>query len=75
MAEALLAQPSVPMSQIAHMLDYANSSAFSKSARRWFGETPRAHRSRLTAAPHAMPGRRLSQISAIEAAELAKRSH
>jgi AraC-like DNA-binding protein len=75
MAEALLAQPSVPMSQIAHMLDYANSSAFSKSARRWFGETPRAHRSRLTAAPHAMPGRRLPQISAIEAAELAKRSH
>jgi AraC-like DNA-binding protein len=74
MAEALLAQSSVSLSQIAHMLDYANSSAFSKSARRWFGETPRARRVRLTAAPYTMPGRRPSRVRAVETAELAKHS-
>jgi hypothetical protein len=56
------------------MLDYANSSAFSKSARRWFGETPRARRVRLTAAPYTMPGRRPSRVRAVETAELAKHS-
>ncbi len=50
MAQTLLAQPNVSLSQIAHMLDYADSSAFSKSARRWFGEAPRAYRIRLVAA-------------------------
>ncbi len=47
-AESLLVQRSVPLSQIAQMLDYANSSAFSRSCRRWFGEAPRTYRSRLT---------------------------
>ena len=54
MAEKLLAQPKVSLSQIAHMLDYADSSAFSKSARRWFGEAPGVYRNRLVAA--AAPG-------------------
>lgn len=50
-AEALLAQPSVTLSQIAAMLHYADSSAFSRSARRWFGESPRTHRARLLKRP------------------------
>lgn len=50
-AEALLAQPGVTLSQIAAMLHYADSSAFSRSARRWFGESPRSHRARLLARP------------------------
>jgi len=47
-AESLLVQPSVSLSQIAQMLDYADSSAFSRSCRRWFGEAPRTYRRRLT---------------------------
>ncbi len=50
-AEALLAQPRVSLSQIALMLDYANSSAFSRSARRWFGESARERRTRLLDRP------------------------
>lgn len=46
-AEALLAQPSVMLTQIAAMLGYADASAFSRSCRRWFGEAPRAYRARL----------------------------
>lgn len=49
-AERLLVQPSVSLSQIAQMLDYADSSAFSRSCRRWFGEPPRNYRLRMTAA-------------------------
>src|SRR6185436_16358752 len=46
-AESLLVQPSVSLSQIALMLDYADSSAFSRSCRRWFGEAPRSYRAKL----------------------------
>lgn len=49
-AESLLVQPSVSLSQIAQILDYADSSAFSRSCRRWFGEAPRTYRTRLTRA-------------------------
>lgn len=49
-AESLLVQPSVSLSQIAQMFDYADSSAFSRSCRRWFGEAPRTYRLRLTQA-------------------------
>lgn len=49
-AESLLVQPSVSLSQIAQMLDYADSSAFSRSCRRWFGDAPRTYRTRLTQA-------------------------
>ena len=62
-AEALLAQPSVSLSQIAQMLDYADSSAFSRSSRRWFGEAPTAVRKRLVAGKQikrpALPGSRV----------------
>ena len=47
LAESLLAQPTVSLSQIASLLDYADSSAFSRSCRRWFGEPPSAVRKRL----------------------------
>ena len=68
MAETLLAQPKVSLSQIAHMLDYADSSAFSKSARRWFGEAPRAYRTRLVAAaaPRTPPPR-TSRVNSLAA--------
>jgi len=49
-AESLLVQPAVTLSQIAQMLDYSDSSAFSRSCRRWFGEAPRTYRARLLAA-------------------------
>jgi AraC-like DNA-binding protein len=75
MAEALLAQPGVSMSQIAYMLDYADSSAFSKSARRWFDESPRSYRTRLVAAaaPRVAPPRapRVNSLVAVRRARLA----
>lgn len=49
-AESLLVQPAVTLSQIAQMLDYSDSSAFSRSCRRWFGESPRSYRMKLLAA-------------------------
>src|SRR5690606_11023178 len=49
-AERLLLEPSVSLSQIAQMLDYADSSTFSRSCRRWFGEAPRTYRLRMTSA-------------------------
>lgn len=49
LAESLLAQPSVSLSQIALILDYADSSAFSRSSRRWFGEAPTTVRRNLLA--------------------------
>jgi AraC-like DNA-binding protein len=47
LAETLLAQPDVSLSQIALMLDYADASAFSRSCRRWFGEPPRTVRRQM----------------------------
>lgn len=49
LAETLLGQPNVPFSHIAYMLNYADPSALTRSSRRWFAETPRAHRARLGA--------------------------
>lgn len=67
-AESLLVQPAVTLSQIAQMLDYADSSAFSRSCRRWFGESPRSYRMKLVAARQAKgtPGRapRVSPLTA-----------
>lgn len=48
LAESLLVQPNLSLSQIALMLDYANPSVFTRSCRRWFGEAPSAVRRRLT---------------------------
>lgn len=72
-AEALLAQPSVSLSQIALMLDYADSSAFSRSSRRWFGEAPTAVRKRLVAGKHAKaPASRGSRVRSFEAKLIAR---
>lgn len=48
-AESLLSQPSITLTQISDILGYADSSAFSRSCRRWFGEAPRSYRARLAA--------------------------
>ncbi|MDP3735965.1 MAG: AraC family transcriptional regulator [Hyphomonadaceae bacterium] len=67
-AESLLAQPSVSLSQIALMLDYADSSAFSRSCRRWFGEAPSIVRKRLLAdKPLDNGGPRGSRLRSFEA--------
>lgn len=74
-AESLLVQRSVSLSQIAQMLDYADSSAFSRSCRRWFGEAPRTYRTRLTKELTArMPGPRGSRVNSL-AANLRANSH
>ena len=71
MAETLLAQPDVPFSHITYMLNYADTSALSRSCRRWFGETPRAHRARL-AAGSAAPAQAPAPQS-VKSAEAARR--
>jgi AraC-like DNA-binding protein len=68
-AERLLKQPAVSISQIAQMLDYADSSAFSRSCRRWFGEAPRTYRTRFTdthskSKPSAPPTSRVNSLAA-----------
>lgn len=67
-AESLLVQPAVTLSQIAQMLDYADSSAFSRSCRRWFGEAPRTYRAKLLAArtpkQQAARGSRVNSLAA-----------
>lgn len=67
-AESLLMQPAVTLSQIAQMLDYADSSAFSRSCRRWFGESPRSYRAKLMAArTPRQAGPRSSRVSSTAA--------
>lgn len=68
-AERLLTQPAVSLSQIAQMLDYADSSAFSRSCRRWFGEAPRTYRTRLTEArsKSKAAGPRTSRVNSLAA--------
>ena len=69
LAEALLGQPNVPFSHIAYMLNYADTSALSRSCRRWFAETPRAHRARLTSGgPAISPVAATSRLKSAEAA-------
>jgi AraC-like DNA-binding protein len=72
-AESLLAQPRVFLSQIALMLDYADSSAFSRSCRRWFGEAPSAVRRRLVGGNQAIAGGpRDSRVNSLSATLRAK---
>jgi AraC-like DNA-binding protein len=67
-AESLLVQPAVTLSQIAQMLNYADSSAFSRSCRRWFGESPRSYRAKLVAArTPRQAGPRSSRVSSTAA--------
>jgi AraC-like DNA-binding protein len=55
LAESLLAQSNVSLSHIASLLGYADSSAFSRSCRRWFGEPPSTVRKRLARGQPATP--------------------
>ncbi len=76
LAEDLLAQPSVSLSHIAYTLSYADSSTFSRSARRWFGMPPRAYRAKLLAAPrHSLPNAPRSRTKAWEAQVLTRGEH
>ena len=72
LAESLLSQPNVSLSQIASLLDYADSSAFSRSCRRWFGEAPSLVRKRLVAGKPAVATPRGSRVRAFEARQLVK---
>ncbi len=54
MAEILIRQPGLSMTQIASALGYAEQSALSRSCVRWFGSSPRALRQMATDR-HAMP--------------------
>ncbi len=63
-AEVLLAQSSIPLSQIAEMLGYADLSALSRSCKRWFGEAPRDYRARLRTKK---PPPRTSRVNSLEA--------
>ena len=48
LARDYLANRDLPMAQVAALLDYSEQSALSRSCRRWFGEPPRAIRSKST---------------------------
>lgn len=51
LARELLAERELPITQIALDLHYANSSAFTRSCKRWFGLAPSALRQELANAP------------------------
>lgn len=72
-AVSLLRQPSVSLTQIADMLGYADSSAFSRSCRRWFGQAPRTYRARLSGSPAPQPTPRPSRVNSLDANMRARR--
>lgn len=47
LAESFLLQPGLSLTQAAFLTGFSDSSAFNRSCRRWFGETPGKHRLRL----------------------------
>ena len=47
-----LGESDLPLSQVAALLGYTEQSAFNRSCRRWFGETPRVRRRILLAGTH-----------------------
>lgn len=49
MAMGYLRQADLSINEIAHLLNYADGSAFIRSFKRWTGETPQAHRTRADA--------------------------
>ncbi len=73
MAESLLAQPRVSLSQIALMLDYADLSTFSRSCRRWFGRSPSMVRRSLASGKPAKDVPRESRVNSLAATLRAKR--
>lgn len=72
-AESLLSQPAVPLTQIANILGYADSSAFTRSCRRWFGEAPRHYRLLLSARRNEPATPRVSRVNSLEANLRARR--
>jgi AraC-like DNA-binding protein len=48
LAAVYLAEPELPLSQIAGLLGYAEQSVLNRSCRRWFGMTPRQYRADAT---------------------------
>lgn len=73
-AESLLVQPAVSLTEVAQMPGYADSSAFSRSCRRWFGEAPRTYRARLAPKRGARTGARVSRVNSLAATVRALRS-
>jgi AraC-like DNA-binding protein len=47
LAARYLAEPGLPLSQVAGLLGYAEQSALNRSCRRWFGKTPRQYQAGL----------------------------
>jgi AraC-like DNA-binding protein len=52
-AARYLAEPRLPLSQIAALVGYTEQSTLNRSCRRWFGKTPRQYRNDLTPSPRA----------------------
>jgi len=46
LATELLAQPGLPIADVAERLGYADATNFARACRRWFGVSPRRYRSR-----------------------------
>ena len=66
-ADSLLSQPAVPLTQIANILGYADSSAFTRSCRRWFGAAPRHYRLQLSSRSKERSAPRVSRVNSLEA--------
>jgi AraC-like DNA-binding protein len=45
-ANQLLPHPAIPLSEVCHLLGYAEQSSFNRACRRWYGDTPLAARRR-----------------------------
>jgi AraC-like DNA-binding protein len=56
LAARYLAEPGLPLSQIAGLLGYSEQSALNRSCRRWFGKTPRQCRADLPVSPSSAHG-------------------
>jgi AraC-like DNA-binding protein len=56
LAARYLAEPGLPLSQIAGLLGYSEQSALNRSCRRWFGKTPRQYRADRWVSPSSAPG-------------------
>lgn len=63
-AETMLADLETPLTEIAMILHYGSSAAFTRSCRRWFGEAPRIFRKRLAQRGVSSPWR--TQILPVE---------
>lgn len=46
-AQSYLAEPAMPMTQIAGLLGFGEQSSFNRACRRWFGQTPQSRRQAL----------------------------